>query len=169
MFALSAFLGELLECMIAERDACVKLIELGKTKKDQLIENRVTELNLTVRAESDAVKKLKTASKYRVEALKGVTLEFGLEYPLDLNDVLALLPSDKREHAQAIKASIQSAVEELAALNALNQKLIETQIQYTEFCLSMLTEGPERLDTYENTGHMRGETPSLKSLIDTKA
>jgi hypothetical protein len=155
--------------MTAERDACVKLIELGKAKKDQLIENRVTQLNLTVRAESEAVKKLKTASKYRVEALKGVALEFGLEYPIELNDVLALLPNENREQAQGIKASIQLAVEELAALNALNQKLIETQIQYTEFCLSMLTEGPERLDTYENTGHMRGENPALKSLIDTKA
>lgn len=166
---MSAYLVELLEAMTAERDACFRLIELGKTKKDQLIENRVTELNLTVRAESEAVKKLKTAAKHRIEALKGIALEFGLDHSIEFDNVLALLHPEKRTEAQGIKASVQAAVEELAALNALNQRLIETQIQYTEFCLSMLTEGPERLDTYENTGHMRGETPVLKSLIDTKA
>ena len=158
-----------MEAMTAERDACFRLLELGKAKKDQLIENRVTELNLTVRAESEAVKKLKAAAKRRTEALKGMALEFYIDHPIEFGDVLELLPSEVRAETRGIKASVQAAVEELVALNALNQRLIETQIQYTEFCLSMLTEGPERLDTYENTGHMRGETPVLKSLIDTKA
>lgn len=158
-----------MEAMAAERDACMRLLELGKAKKDQLVNNRVTELNLTVRAESEAVKKLKTAAKRRQEALKAIALEHGAAGELSFDDVLMFLPGEKRAEAAGFKSSFRETVAELAGLNALNQRLIETQMQYTEFCLSMLTGGAQGLDTYENTGHVRGEIPALKSLIDTKA
>ncbi|MCE5236802.1 MAG: flagellar protein FlgN [Clostridiaceae bacterium] len=166
---MSAFLGELMEAMAAERDACMRLLELGKAKKDQLVYNRVTELNLTVRAESEAVKKLRTAAKRRQEALRAIALEHGALEELSFDDVLMLLPEERRAEAVGFKNSFREAVAELAGVNALNQRLIETQIQYTEFCLSMLAGGSQGLDTYENTGHVRGEVPALKSLIDTKA
>lgn len=166
---MSVFLEELLEAMAAERDACSRLLELGKGKKEQLVHNRVSELNLTVRAEAETVRKLKSAAKRRQEALKGISLEQGSQGEISFEDVLALLPQGKREEAMRFKASFKQTVEELAELNVHNQRLIETQIQYTEFCLTMLTGGAQGLDTYENTGHVKAEVPALKSLIDTKA
>lgn len=166
---MSVFFEELFQAMAAERDACSRLLELGKGKKEQLIHNRVNELNATVRAEAEAVKKLKAAAKRRQQALQGIAAEMGLREETGFNEVLALLSREKREEALRFKASFKEIVEELSALNALNQKLIETQIQYTEFSLAMFTGASQGLDTYENTGHVRGETPALKSLIDTKA
>lgn len=166
---MSVFLQELLEAMAAELDACSRLLELGKTKKEQLIHNRVNELNVTVRAEAESVKKLKSAAKRRQEALKGIALERGIQGEVSFDAVLGLLTPDKRAEAEQGKLSLKKSVEELSALNALNQRLIETQIQYTEFCINVLTGGSQGLDTYENTGHMKAESPAFTSLIDTKA
>lgn len=166
---MSAFLGELLQAMSAEREACTRLVELAKVKKEQLIGNRVSEINLTVRSEAEAVKKLKAAAKHRVEAVKAIALEHGIAGEIDFARTIALLPADKRAAVENFKEDFAKTIEELASLNELNQRLIETQIQYTEFCLSMVTGSSSGLDTYANTGHVREEAPALKSLIDTKA
>ncbi len=166
---MSVFLEELLEAMAAELNACSRLLELGKAKKEQLIHNRVNELNATVRAEAEAVKKLKSAAKRRQEALKGIALEHGIQDEVSFDAVLGFLPADKRAEAEQCKLSLKNSVEELSALNALNQRLIETQIQYTEFCINVLTGGSQGMDTYENTGHVKAESSVFASLIDTKA
>lgn len=165
---MSILLDELKTAMAAEKGACEKLLELGESKKEQLIKNRVNELNLTVRAEAETVKRLKAAAKRRQEALNALALEH--ETPeMDFESILALLPESERAEMETFKASFQGTVNALGALNALNQRLIETQIQYTDFCLNAFTGGAQGLDTYENTGHVRAETPPLTSLIDRKA
>lgn len=156
------------ESLAEEKEIYKELLSLSVQKKDILIRNDVAGLNAAVRRETEFLKKLKPLAKYRGVMLEGLSKEAGFKGVMTWNEVIALLSGEERREMEALKEEFAKVVADLKKATDLNRRLIETHLEYTSFCISVLTADTEAPGTYENTGHVTEGAVLRRGLIDQK-
>ena len=161
-------ISSLKEVMKAEKDAYIGLLRLSEKKKDVLVKNEVLVLNQIVQEEMAYLKAIKPLSAERESILKQITQTKGIEGSLSMDTVISFANGRIKHELEYLKQDFNEVVSKLSQYNELNNKLIDTQIQYTSFCIEMLTQNSASADTYNNAGTVASNS-SRFGLIDQKA
>lgn len=159
--------GELVCAVKGEMEIYISLLQYAIQKKEALVNNDLDELNILVKHESKSLVRLKSAALNR-EALFAKQAEEGCTR-VDFDYITKTLPQNEREQMEALGARYRELVQELSLVNALNQKLLQTQLQYTTFCLDLLTETSPIGGTYCSTGQLKLHKGEKRTLIDKEA
>ncbi|HWR22914.1 MAG TPA: flagellar export chaperone FlgN, partial [Feifaniaceae bacterium] len=83
--------------------------------------------------------------------------------------IIKNVPDEERRELDRLRGRYQEVVRELSALNELNQGLLQTQLQYTSFCMDMLMQAKPVGGTYGSTGQANAEYQQGRRLIDQEA
>ncbi|MEL7608383.1 MAG: flagellar protein FlgN [Bacillota bacterium] len=161
-------LSELIAVMAQETELYEDLLELAGRKKDVLIEHRIEELKQIVHRESEILKRLGKMELRRAPLLAALAPSEGDIGSPELSAILPTLDSPEREELNRIKERLQRTVGEISARNAVNQKLIETQLQYTSFCIELMTGNHESEGPCGYSANINHPRPLAFSLLDQK-
>jgi len=156
------------DALTEEKEMYKDLLSLSMQKKDILIKNDVAGLNTIVRRETEILRKIKTQAKYRTTMLEGFAKEAGLKERISFDTVIRELKGAERREMEALKEEFEGIVRDLKKRNELNNRLIETHLEYNAFCIGILTQGAPTGDTYGSTGRIQEEIKPRRGLIDQK-
>jgi hypothetical protein len=148
-----------------------KLIELGLQKKDQFIQNQLSELTQTLAQESKIIKSITTAEHARLQALFAYQKETGLkEDPnMRLEDVAKSCGSLANKQAiQNIAVELAGQVNTLKSLNETNQLLVHHALDIVNHTLDLLVGSPEDEMVYQNPAQNASQS-KRNSYFDTRA
>lgn len=161
---------ELEYAMAGELENYVGLLQYAKEKKAALINNDLDELDVLVKLENEIVNRLKTVAVQRESLFEAIANEDGFAGIVDLEYVLQKLPAAERTTIEQLRDRYKSIIRDLSALNSLNQNLLQTQLQYTEFCIDILTKSSfSSNNMYGSTGFVNTENVAIRRLIDQEA
>ena len=158
--------SELKKVMTAERDYYAGLLALSEKKKEILIKNDVNGLNRIVRQETDYLRAMKPIAGEREMILKMIARQSGLG-EIGMDDIISMAEGSDAEELENLQHEFKKVLKSLADLNDLNKTLIQTQLQYTAFCIEILTNRSGTGDTYNNTGTFE-ENKKRFGLIDQR-
>ena len=80
-----------------------------------------------------------------------------------LTDIAALFP-EGREALLKLKSEMARVLTEIERLNAANKALLDTHLQYSAFCINLLTGGTNTLNTYSYSGRI-SDAQERKTLV----
>lgn len=161
---------ELEYAMAGELENYVGLLQYAKEKKAALINNDVDELSMLVKLEDEILTRLKTAVANREGLFEAIAIEDGFVDKVDLEYVMQKLSATERGRIEQLRERYKDIIRELTALNSLNQNLLQTQLQYTEFCIDIITKSSSVSNNmYGSTGFVNTENVAIRRLIDQEA
>lgn len=156
--------------MASERAVYAGLAELADQKKGYIIQNDLANIKACMRLEENALRELKELDQEKAGVLREIQQEGGLAAMPDLTAIIGLLEREaKKEELRALQRDFQNLIEDLKGKNNLNQTLLKTQLQYTSFCLELMTQGGNVGDLYGNTGRVQEDTTARMGLLDREA
>jgi len=159
--------AELVLAVKGEMEIYIGLLQYAKQKKEALVNNDLDGLNIIVKHESESLLRLKGAAAARETLFKKQAEEGSAR--ADFDYIKEMLPQRERSQMEELGERYREIVQELSLVNALNQKLLQTQLQYTTFCLDLLTETSPIGGTYCSTGQLRLNKSDKRTLIDKEA
>jgi len=83
-----------------------------------------------------------------------------------LKAVIGIAPGGLREKLQSRSAELEKAAAKLRRAGIVNKMLIDAQLQYTSFCINLLTGSQSTLNTYSGSGRREEGYPASRSLVD---
>lgn len=161
-------LNELIAIMAQETELYEELLELAGQKRDVLIEHRLKELKQIVHQESELLIRLVKLDFQRTPVFTALLSAQEQESSHELSVLLPKLELDERDELSRAKERLQAIIREISTRNAINQKLIETQLQYTSFCIGLMTGNYECADSGGYSGSINHPRPLSFSLLDQK-
>lgn len=159
--------NELKSAIAGEKDIYSNLLDFAKKKKEIIVNHRVNELNEIIRVETELVEQIRILDEKRITAIKDITRQTGDEETNDINAVLSNLSAPLREEMETLIKELKGVLRELWKLNHINQKLIETQLQYTAFCIEIMTQSNRAGDLYGSNGQVNPDNVNL-GFVDRK-
>ncbi len=148
-----------------------RLIELGESKKEQLVQNRLTELTQTLTHESKVVKALQDAEIARIQALRSFQKSVGLrdDPGMRLQEAVKLCTGYTEKQAmQKTLDEIERQVLKLKELNETNQMLVRHSLDIVNFSLDLLVGSPEEEMVYQKPNAGNSQT-KRNAYLDTRA
>jgi flagellar biosynthesis/type III secretory pathway chaperone len=135
------FYDDLRSLLARETALYEKAVGLSRDKKEAVMGNKVAELDLLIRAEQGLVNDLQTAEKQRLACLREFAAQNGCDpAAVTLAGMVEAAPEGERAALAETHAVLRKTLETLLALNEENRLLVESQLQYTRYMLSVLTE-----------------------------
>ena len=156
------------DVMTAEKDAYFELLSLSEKKKDILIQNDIAALNTLIRRETEQMRLIKPLAQERQTLSKNIKEHYGLSKLETIDDVISLADGRLKDELATLKKDYNQILKRLSDCNDLNKKLIETQMQYTDFCIGVLTQNMKTSDIYNGNGSVSEDQTSRFGLIDQK-
>jgi hypothetical protein len=165
------FLDELLvglkSVMIEEKKVYEELLRIANEKKEALIKNDTDRMDEFVKLEKKAMRDVRELNRKTTQTLDMIARAHHLDHSPDLSQIIGLIPEeDERESMCRLQEAFQQTIQELMTRNELNQRLIETQLQYMAFCLELFTQGDPVGATYGHSGHVNEDHIVRKGLLD---
>ena len=160
---------ELEGVMSEELGLYVGLLQYAKCKKEALINNDVDEISRLSKLESESLERIKCAVNVREKVLSSIAREYDCSGPVDFNFLSSKLPVSERGEFETLRAQYKQVVEELRALNNLNQNLLRMQLQYTSFCIDSILQLEPMSGTYASSGQIREGGTAARRFIDREA
>lgn len=156
---LADILGQ--ECEIYKR-----LLTISEQKKDILIQGDVDALDSMVSREKEALLKIRSLERMRENAAGSAALEQGITLKnVRLDEIIQTCSDEEKDVLERIKTEMDEVVKALSANNTHNKMLIDTQLQYSAFCIEMLTGQTNMPNTYTNSGTV-SDSAVKRSLLD---
>ncbi|GIQ69966.1 hypothetical protein XYCOK13_27900 [Xylanibacillus composti] len=150
--------------------ACyLRLIELGESKKQVLIQNKVDQLNAIVNQENKVIKELEAAEKEREVTVRRYFREKGLRIriPTTIDDLVkATVSMQDKQRLSSCGERLREAAAKLQETNHANQELLQQMMDYVQYSLDLLV--PDDDVTYQNPVRSSGGTKNAR-MFDTKA
>ncbi|NLT97455.1 MAG: flagellar protein FlgN [Christensenellaceae bacterium] len=153
---------------VVQQELTVYQSVLGKAnqKKEALIKNDISMLEHIVARESGIVKTMQELEQRREGLIRAIAEKHGLdEQKATLADIAALYP-DKSETLLTLKTELSRVLAEIQKLNEANKALLDTHLQYTSFCINLLTGGSSPFGTYSNSGQISEQQESKTLVLD---
>ena len=156
------------DVLTAEKNAYCDLLSLSEKKKDILIINDLPGLNEIIRQETAIMRDIKPLAVEREALSKKIRERYGLTNRESIDDAISLAKGRLKDELTALKKEYGRIIKKLSDSNALNRKLLETQMQYTTFCIGVLTQNGNSSDIYNGSGGVTEDQSSRFGLIDQK-
>ena len=153
---------------VVQQELTVYQSVLGKAnqKKEALIKNDISMLEHIVARESGIVKTMQELEQRREGLIRAIAEKHGLdEQKATLADIAALYP-DKSETLLTLKTELSRVLAEIQKLNEANKALLDTHLQYTSFCINLLTGAASQLGTYSHSGQISEQKESKTLVLD---
>ncbi|MDL2289325.1 flagellar protein FlgN [Clostridia bacterium OttesenSCG-928-F22] len=161
---------KLKKAMLEEREIYQDLLHKAEEKQTALVENNTQAINEILEYETTVIGTLKGSNKETQSILEDIQQEFQLEQLPSLTDLINIVETEAdKQQLRELQDDFREIVQELSDRNQLNQRLIETQLQYTAFNLEILTQGQALGDTYSQSGEIKESNTERVGLIDHKA
>lgn len=142
------------------------LLEISEQKKDILMQGDVDALDDMVSREKEALQKISSLERMREDTAGSVALEQSISAQnVRLEEIIETCSGKEKDALERIKSELEEVVEALSINNAHNKMLIDTQLQYSAFCIEMLTGQTNMTNTYTNSGKV-SDTAVKRSLLD---
>lgn len=144
-----------------------QMLALAQEKKEVLFKNDVAALEIVVAREMNVLKTIKQLEAERESLIdKAAVLSHMPKKDMRLKDIIELTSGDMRNEFIRIRKELQDVVMELKRCNKANKGLIETQLQYANFCVNLFSDQTGILSTYSNAGEMNDKQEEATFLID---
>lgn len=142
------------------------LLTMSEQKKDILIQGDVDALDAMVSREKEALQKISSLERMREDTTSSTALEQGIETKnVRLEEIIETCSGEEKDALQRIRFELGEVVKALSDNNAHNKMLIDTQLQYSAFCIEMLTGQTNMTNTYTNSGRV-SDSADKRSLLD---
>lgn len=143
-----------------------QMLALAAEKRDVLLKNDVAGLEFIVARETVVLKRIKQLETER-EALiaRTAALSHRPKDALRLTDIIAMAGGELRGELVRLRGELGELTERMKNSNTMNRGLIETQLQYANFCVNLLSGQEGTLSVYSNAGEMN-DKEDLTYLID---
>ncbi len=163
----------LIENLRQTRIQYAELVEIGGSKKECIVQNRLNELSQLVTKETKCLKRLAELEQERLQAVAACQSELGLAanpaMPLD-NLTRAVVKSEDKKRLREMLDSVAAEASALKALNETNQALVKQALDFVNLSLDLLTAGPEDDMVYQAPArHHASASVQRKRMFDTKA
>lgn len=166
---MESLLREFIGIFTVEKTVYNELLRLSKIKKDILIKNDVDELNKIVLKEKEANKKIIALEKKRESSVEKIAKQYGKQAADVTLDVIAdMTQGMMKKQLMDLKDNFTLLLKELSDSNDINKDLINTQLDYTAFCLDVMTQSSNTSETYNNAGGMNDDKKQRIGIIDQK-
>ena len=164
---MNSILTELQEVMQQELVAYKEILAKARQKKEALLKNDVSMLDHIVAHEWNLVKTLRQLEKEREGMLRSIAREQGIdEKKISLTDIVDMLEGSPREEFAALKTELKHVIAEIDTINRANKGLVDTHLQYSAFCVNLLTGHLNTLNTYSYSGQMSEAQESATLVFD---
>lgn len=157
------YLAELLE---NEINAYNELLALAMQEKDAVIKNDVQFVSVIVEKQQCTLAIVKKLEAERENALCAFRKKAGLSDGGRLCDVIKTDQGAMGEKLKRLVKELESTAAKLRRAGALNKMLIDTQLQYTSFCINLLAGGEHSLNTYSGSGMINEGCTNHHRLVD---
>ncbi|NDI36521.1 flagellar protein FlgN [Chengkuizengella sediminis] len=146
-----------------------KLIELGKQKKQIIIDNHIEELTKIMNQESMLLKQITEVDSKRVKVVENIVKQKGMQPNpnLTITELTRFIidPEEKRA-LKAAQNKLLKTMDEMKNLNTLNQQLIEQSLSYINVTLETALGTADDNVTYQNP--LTNQHGSRKGIFDVK-
>ena len=160
-------LFDLKDVMQQELIAYKEILTKSKHKKEALLQNDVAMLDRIVAHEWNLVKTIRQLEKDREGLIEQIAAEYGLPCQNLRLDVIAdLLDSGMKAEFAQLKTELTHVISEVEKLNMVNKGLVDTHLQYSAFCVNLLTGHINTLNTYSHSGRMSETQESATLILD---
>ncbi len=158
----------LLQVMTDQKDVHRILLDISTQKKDVLIQNDVNVLNGIVQREKQLILRAKELEEQRMEIIDELTCDMNIKgKKLTFSKVIELCEEPLRQEFAQLKRELSDIVLKLKRSNELNKKLIQTHMDFTSFCIRMITDSGEG-QLYNNKGGTNGDTAVNFRVFDQR-
>ena len=151
-------MNELLEILQKELNIYEEILKISKNKTDIIKEDKALDLDPLVREEEEKVAQVIALEKKRLACVRKICAELQIE---DSNISISELSKyvDEKQELLDFKEKITKVLKDLKRTNDLNQKLIQSSLEYVNFMVN-LTTGANQNVTYGATGqkNTKGQT-----------
>ena len=157
------------DIMNDEKDIYKILLDLSMQKKGVIIQNQLATLNSIIQQETELVNKIRRFEKMRAINLQEIAVAQNAEGEIfSIDEIISLADGRLKEELINLKREFGGILSELTRYNALNRKLIYTHLEYTSFCINLLSRHANVSDTYDRRGCTREEKMTNIRLFDQK-
>jgi flagellar biosynthesis/type III secretory pathway chaperone len=147
------------------------LLDLGIQKKDILVSNKVNELAIIMKHESNVMKQISTTeAAWRVEIIRFLEASGLKPDPLiTVTEISKLVFNvEDRRALNDAQRTLLDTVDELRKVNILNQELIEQSLTFINYSIDLYMGGSEQSTIYNNTRQTSDEYKKT-GLFDRRA
>jgi len=163
-----AHIQSLLQVMTEEKEIYQALLEASQQKKDILIKNDLPSLSSVIQKESNLLKKAKTVEAHRLSIVDQMALERGMDADnFPLQTLIGMSEGPLKQALSELRTQFGQVVEDLKESNEVNRRLIQTHLEYTSFCIRLMTQTTEQGQMYDNKGNTNEETAKSR-VFDKK-
>lgn len=166
---MESLLREFIGIFTVEKTVYNELLRLSKIKKDILIKNDVDELNKIILKEKEANKKIIALERKRELSVEKIAKHYGKQsVDVTLDFITDMAQGMMKKQLMDLKDNFTLLLKELSDSNDINKDLINTQLDYTAFCLDVMTQSTNTSETYNNAGGVNDDKKQRIGIIDQK-
>jgi flagellar biosynthesis/type III secretory pathway chaperone len=164
---MAGMINNLLEVLGQQAQTYEELYGLSQEKKDALVKDNINEIQKITDLENILLSQHGRIDKKRVQLMKDISLVLGVkDGSLDIPALINLLEGqNEQDELKQLRLRIRTALDKLAAANALNASLIENALDYIEYSLNVIrSSAMQEVQTYTVQGGMLKEEGSLLDM-----
>lgn len=148
-----------------EIQALQDLLLLSEQEKEAVIQNDVQSISSIVDQQQSILNALNSIRSERERRMETLFADlFAPDKPLQWNTILNAAPDAIRDELKQLLTQLESAADKLRTITDLNKKLIDTQLQYTNYCINLITGQGGMPGTYSGSGTLKEE--AAHSIFD---
>lgn len=151
-------MNELLEILQKELNIYEEILKISKNKTDIIKEDRALDLDPLVREEEEKVAQVIALEKKRISCVKRICQSLQIN---DDNISISELSKyvDEKQELLDFRDKITKVLRDLKRTNSLNQKLVQSSLEYVNFMVNLAT-GANQNVTYGASGqkNTKGQT-----------
>jgi len=158
-----------IEILKKEHDCYKDLLEFSKSKKNVIIEGKVSELDKMVKLEQGMIWNIGQLEKQREQEVSKLCSVLGIKgEQLTISELSEALQPEHKKELQKVQEELSKLLAELKTVNDLNGQLLEQSLEYIDYSINLISgAGMESGSLYEDIV-MNKSKGSKKNLFDTK-
>ena len=162
---------DLIEALNKQKEIYQDLLDLSYEKQKVIIGNDTQRLNEIVQEEIKFLSFINKAEGNRLESVAACAADYGLESKeMTLSHLIELAENAQKEELRRLKQELGSLFTRQGELNKVNQKLLETHLEYTETMINVLLSSEDPLNNfYSEDGSAEKGKKQKSGLFDQQA
>ena len=144
-----------------------ELLAMSKDKTDVIVKGKIQELEQMVKSEQEYILKLSGFESQRealVDRLSDIKDTKAEE--LTISAITQMFAGKEAEELLNVQQKLMETIKSLSETNELNEKLIQSSLEYINFTISLMTTAGDDDNSYDTNASIKA--PKSKSLLDMK-
>lgn len=144
-----------------------ELLAMSKDKTDVIVKGKIQELEQMVKSEQEYILRLsgfeseREALVDRLSDIKDTKAE-----ELTISAITQMFAGKEAEELLNVQQKLMETIKSLSETNELNEKLIQSSLEYINFTISLMTTAGDDDNSYDTNASLKA--PKSKSLLDMK-